>query len=68
MTVNDVKVYQLQANGFETKPYLLRVGNISKRFTAGNMKKKNNLMERYTVVLLNIILLILVILQRFINI
>lgn len=40
MTANDVKAYQFQAKGFETKPYLLRVGNISKRFTAGNMKKK----------------------------
>ena len=37
--VNATKIYQFKAKDSETKKYLLRLGNISKNFTAINMKK-----------------------------
>ena len=37
--VNAVKMYQFKARDSETKPHLLRSGNISKDFTLNNMKK-----------------------------
>ena len=37
--INTTKIYQFKANISETKPYPLCLGNISKDFTANNMKK-----------------------------
>ena len=37
--VNATKIYQFKATGFEIKKYPLCLGNISKDFTAINMKK-----------------------------
>ena len=39
--VNTAKIYQSKANDSEIKKYLLCLGNISKDFTAINMRKKN---------------------------
>ena len=36
---NGIKVYQFKAKDLEIKPYLLRLGNISKDSTVDNMKK-----------------------------
>ena len=41
--VNATKIYQFKANDSEIKKYLLCLGNISKDFTANNMKKKPRL-------------------------
>ena len=38
--VNATKIYQFKANDSEIKKYLQCLGNISKNFTANNMKKK----------------------------
>ena len=40
--VNAMKIYQLKAKNSEIKPYSLCLGNISKDFTANNMKKTGN--------------------------
>ena len=38
--VNTTKIYQFKTKNFEIKPYPLCLGNISKDFTANNVKKK----------------------------
>ena len=38
--VNSTKIYQFKAKDSKIKKYLLCLGNISKRFSANNMKKK----------------------------
>ena len=40
--VNVVKKYQFKVKDSEIKPYSLCLGNISKDFTLGNMKKKKD--------------------------
>ena len=37
------KIYQFKAENSETKPNPLCLGNISKKFTANNVRKKNNI-------------------------
>ena len=37
------KTYQFKAKDLEIKPYILCLGNISKDFAIGNMKKKTGL-------------------------
>ena len=37
------KIYQFKAKGFEIKKYPLYLGNISRDFSANNMKKKTGL-------------------------
>ena len=37
------KIYQFKAKNSEIKPHPLCLGNISKDFTANNMKKKNRI-------------------------
>ena len=37
--VNDTKIYQFKAKDSEIKKYPLCLGNVSKNFTANNMKK-----------------------------
>ena len=39
LLVNATKIYQFKANDSEIKKYLQCLGNISKNFTANNMKK-----------------------------
>ena len=65
--VNTTKIYQFIAKDFETKLYPLFLINISKDFTANNMKKQDK-MDMYTIFLLIIILSIPVISLVFINI
>ena len=36
------KTYQFKAKDLEIKPYILCLGNISKDFAIGNMKKKQD--------------------------
>ena len=60
------KIYQFKAKNSESKPYPLRLGNISKDFTANNMKKQDQ-MDLSTDFWVIIILLMLVILPIFIN-
>ena len=59
--VNVVKKYQFKVKDSEIKPYSLCLGNISKDFTLGNMKKKKGLKGTVGVFLFIIILLVLAI-------
>ena len=65
--VNATKIYQFKAKDSNIKKYPLCLGNISKDFTANNIKKKQDQMDMSKNVLLIIILLILAILSVFIN-
>ena len=40
------KTYQFKAKDLEIKPYILCLGNISKDFAIGNMKKKNRIKRK----------------------
>ena len=64
--VNATKICQFKASDWEIKIYALCLGNISKEFTAINMKKKT-VLNGCIYKLLIVILLMLVILSIFLN-
>ena len=66
--MNGTEIYKFKAKGSAIVATPLCLGNISKNWSADNMKKKQGLMDMSMILVLIMILLMLMILKTFINI
>ena len=66
--VNGTEIYKFKAKNSEIVPTPLCLGNISKDWSADNMKKKQGLMDMSMILVLIMMLLMLMILKIFISI
>ena len=66
--VNGTEIFKFKAKDSKVVPSPLCLGNISKDWSADNMKKKQDLMVMFMILVLIMILLMLMILKIFISI
>ena len=66
--LNGTEIHKFKAKDSMIAPNNLCLGNVSKDFSASNMKKKQDLMVIFMILVLIMILLMLMILKTFTNI